>query len=66
MTELNILVVTDKNYIPLTNVMLTSLFENNMDCAINIHLMHSSLVDDDLAEVDRVVSKYEGGFHSYR
>jgi len=46
--------------------MLHSLFDNNKDCAVSIHLMHSSLVDDDLAEVRRVVNIYGGDFYSYK
>jgi len=66
MTTINILVVTDKNYIPLTNVLLTSLFDNNTQCTIVVHLMHSSLTDEDLIEIRQVVEKNSGTLQSYQ
>lgn len=66
MDILHILVSTDCNYIPILKSMLHSLFENNRDCAISVHLLHSSLDDGGFSEVDRTVRGYGGKLLSYK
>jgi len=64
--ELDILVSTDRNYIPLLKVLLHSLFSNNIDCKIHIHVLHSSLNKKDLSEIEKTIAIYDGVFSSYR
>jgi len=66
LTELNILLSTNRSYIPLLTVMLHSLFDNNRDCAVNIHLLHAELNEDDLSIVEKTVKRYGGKLCSYR
>ena len=66
MSKLNILVSTDRNYIPFLKTMLHSLFDNNKDCKIFIHIFHSSLDNDDLSEIDKTVTSYNGVLFSYK
>jgi len=46
--------------------MLHSLFDNNRDYKINIHVLHSVLDKDDLLKIDRVVKNYGGELFSYK
>jgi len=66
LSDINILVSTDRNYIPYTNTLLHSLFDNNRDCKIHIHVLHSSLDGDDISVIDRVVKQYGGELFSYQ
>lgn len=49
-TAIHIVCATDDNYVPYCGVMLTSLFENNKDCEINVFI----LVDHELSQKNRM------------
>jgi len=66
MNDLNILISTDRNYVPVTKTLLHSLFDNNRDCRVVIHVLHSSLEEDDLSELDKTVKGYGGELFSYK
>jgi len=66
MDDLNIMVSTDRNYVKHLIAMLHSLFDTNRDCIINIHVLHSSLNDDDLSAIEKVVTNYNGVFYSHK
>ena len=66
MNELNILLSTDRNYIPQLNTLLHSLFCNNRDCKFQIHVLHSSLDEADISIIDRVVRHYDGSLFTYK
>jgi len=55
---MNLLVTLDSKYIRPLKVMLTSLFMNNKDENFNIYLMHSSITDDEIADIERFVEKH--------
>ena len=66
LTRMNILLSTDSNYIPFVKALLHSLYDNNRDCAISIHLLHSKLGEDDLSDINNTVQLYNGKFYSYK
>jgi len=49
----------------MTNTLLHSLFDNNRECKIHIHVLHSSLDEDDISLIDEVVKRYDGELFSY-
>ena len=66
LTKMNILLSTDRNYIPIVKALLHSLYDNNRDCAISIHLLHSELDEDELNDIYKTVQLYDGKFYSYK
>ncbi len=54
---MNILVTLNSNYIKPLKVMLKSLFLNNQGEVFSIYLMHSSIRDDELKDMDNFVKK---------
>jgi len=66
LTKMNILLSTDSNYIPIVKALLNSLFDNNRDCAISIHLLHSKLDEDELSDINNTIQLYNGKFYSYK
>lgn len=54
---MNILVTLDSNYIKPLKVMLKSLFLNNKENSFTIYLMHSTITDDELADLDNYISE---------
>ncbi|NMB95224.1 MAG: glycosyltransferase family 8 protein [Clostridiaceae bacterium] len=52
---MNILVALDSNYIRPLKVMLKSLFINNEDVKFSIYLMHSSIIDEELNDLNSYV-----------
>jgi len=42
------------------------LFDNNKDCKISIHVLHSSLDEADVSLIDKVVKQYGGELFSYK
>jgi len=60
---MNILVTLNSNYIHPLKVMLKSLFLNNRDAMFAIYLMHSSLSDQELADLDAFIHKHGSQLH---
>lgn len=54
---MNILVTLNSRYIKALKVMLTSLFLSNPEESFHIYLMHSSISDEELADLDRYVGQ---------
>jgi len=55
---MNLLVTLDSNYIRPLKVMLASLFMNNPAEEFHIYLMHSSIRDDEIADIERFTGSY--------
>jgi lipopolysaccharide biosynthesis glycosyltransferase len=55
----NILVTTDKNYLPYAYVMLVSLLENNGTSHINLYYIHYDIDDASIEKFNRFFSKYD-------
>jgi len=55
---MNLLVTLDSKYIKPLKVMLFSLFMNNPDEDFHVYLIHSSIKDDEIADIERFVSTY--------
>lgn len=53
---MNILVTINSNYVKALKVMLKSLFINHQDEAFRIFLMHSSLKNEELSDLDQMVT----------
>ena len=64
--SIDIVCSTDDNYIMPTGVMLTSLFENNKDINVNIHLLHGGLTDDHIEQITHQVNIYGQNIIFYR
>lgn len=54
---MNILVTLNSRYIKALKVMLTSLFLSNPEESFHIYLMHSSISDEEVAELERYVGQ---------
>jgi lipopolysaccharide biosynthesis glycosyltransferase len=50
----------------MTKTLLHSIFDNNRDCKIGIHVLHSALDEDDLSALDKTVKSYGGELFSYK
>ena len=57
---------TDGNYVMPTGVMLHSLFVNNMDESINVHLLHDGISADQISGLKDIVSKHGGKITFYK
>ena len=55
---MDVLCSTDNQFIMPTGVMLTSLFENNSDEEINVHILHDGLTNDSIAKIKTIVCHY--------
>ena len=55
---MNILVTLNSNYIHPLKVMLKSLFLNNQDAMFTIYLLHSSLSDQELTDLDAFIHRH--------
>lgn len=55
---LEIVCCTDSNYVMPTGVMLASLFENNRDEDIRVHLLHNGISDSQAAGIKAVAAAY--------
>lgn len=66
MVGMNILVTLNSNYLWPLKVMLKSMFYNNPDERFVIYLIHSSINDAELDELDRFISLHGNGFESIR
>lgn len=64
--SIDIVCSTDDNYIMPTGVMLTSLFENNKDINVNVHLLHGGLTNEHIDQITNQVSKYNQNIRFYR
>ena len=64
--SIDIVCSTDDNYIMPTGVMLTSLFENNKDINVNIHLLHGGLTDAHIEQITHQVNIYGQNIIFYR
>jgi len=60
---INILVTLNANYIPPLKVLLYSLFTKNRDDTFTIYLIHSSLKDEELADLQNFISHFGQHFH---
>ncbi len=58
MMKMNIILATDDNYVMPAGVMLTSLFENNKEEAISVHLLHGGIKDDNIRRLTDIAGKY--------
>lgn len=56
--EIHIVCATDSNYIPYCGVMMTSLFENNKEERICMHILGMELTDDNIKELSHIGKKY--------
>jgi len=56
--QMNLLVTLDSKYIKPLKVMLVSLFLNNPGEDFCIYLMHSSIKDEEIADIERYVDSY--------
>jgi len=57
-SKMNLLVTLDSKYIQPLKVMLFSLFTNNPAENFHIYLMHSSIKDNEIADIERFVNSY--------
>ncbi|RDU22809.1 glycosyltransferase family 8 protein [Anaerosacchariphilus polymeriproducens] len=57
--NMNILVTLDENYLSPLRVMLHSLFVNNKWAYIHVYLMHSSIPDIKLKELEKFIKSYQ-------
>lgn len=48
----------DNNYVMPTGIMLTSLFENNKDEVIRVHLLDGGLTSESKKNLDDIAKKY--------
>jgi lipopolysaccharide biosynthesis glycosyltransferase len=55
---MNLLVTLDSNYIVPLKVMLTSLFVNNPEENFNIYLLHSTIKDGEIADIEQFAGRY--------
>lgn len=55
--DVNILVTLDKNYIPQLNVMLSSLIYSNPQCRFTVYLLHSSIEEKELLEIEQILGR---------
>ena len=55
---MNLLVTLDSKYIKPLKVMLVSMFINNPAEKFHIYLLHSSIKDDEIADIERFVDSY--------
>lgn len=55
---MDLLVTLNENYLPPLYVMLSSLFINNKWAHIRVHLMHSSIREQKVKELDRFIKSY--------
>lgn len=63
---MNILVTLDKNYLEPLKVLITSLLLNNPGEFFDIYVASDDLTDDDLADVQRLCSRYESRIYLIR
>ena len=66
MSVQNIMLSTDRNYIPQLNTLLHSLFCNNQECKFHIHVLHSSLDEADISIIEKLVRNYDGSLFTYK
>lgn len=62
---MNIVCVTDNNYVQHCGVMLTSLFENNKGEEIHIYLLTEGLSEASKKSIENIIFNYNGYFHYY-
>ena len=55
---MNLLVTLDSKYIKPLKVMLFSLFMNNPDEDFHVYLIHSSIKDDEIADIESFINSY--------
>lgn len=53
METANILVTVNKNYIPVLNVMLSSLLTSNPNCFFNIYLLQTNVTEHDISAAQK-------------
>jgi lipopolysaccharide biosynthesis glycosyltransferase len=63
--SMNILTSIDRAYVPRLNTMLHSLYINNPQNKISIHILHSELTDKDIGILSDTVQKYDGTLITY-
>lgn len=55
METANILVTVNKNYIPVLNVMLSSLLTSNPNCFFNIYLLQTNVTEHDISATQKII-----------
>lgn len=63
---MEIVCCTDDNYVMPTGVMLTSLFENNKEEDIRVHLLHSGIAEAHINAIKDVADAYNQSVSFYR
>lgn len=63
---INIACAADNNYVQHTGVMLTSLFENNKNNAIHIHLFSADFNEENKSAIEKTVNSYNQKFSFYQ
>lgn len=56
--SMDIVCSTDSCYVMQTGIMLTSLFENNREADIRVHVLHNGIDSNSLALIERIASDY--------
>ena len=57
----------DNTYVRYASVMLVSLFENNLNEEINVHVLYKNLIEENQHKLSTLVQKYQGKhIHFYR
>ena len=62
---MNIAINVNDAYIPCAMVMLQSLFENNPECSIVVHLLHASVSETELEKFRRYINSQNGELKVY-
>lgn len=62
--SINILCATDDNYVPYCGIMLTSVFENNKDVAVNAYVLTDHpLCSSNRKKMEQLAKRYEQNIH---